>query len=96
MNALIPRVRRPGANKMDRVEAERIPATRLRVGEAWRLHKGSNVAVCIVRSHELGWKLVLRGGPMLFSKVCRSMNETLSTLEQWRTAMLERGWNIDG
>jgi hypothetical protein len=39
-------------------------------------------------------RLVLRGGPNAVSKVCRSVTEALSTLEQWRTAMLERGWNV--
>jgi hypothetical protein len=81
---------------MDMVEGECTPGTRLSLGEAWRLHKGSNTAICSVGSHEQGWKLVLRGGPMLFSKVCRSVNEALSTQEQWRTAMLERGWNAEG
>ena len=81
---------------MDTVQGERIRDSRLSLGEAWRLHKGTNVAVCSIGSHELGWKLVLRGGPMLFSKVCRSINEALSTQEQWKTAMVERGWNADG
>ena len=81
---------------MDTVQGERSRDSRLSLGEAWRLYKGTNVAVCSIGSHELGWKLVLRGGPMLFSKVCRSINEALSTQEQWRTAMVERGWNADG
>lgn len=68
---------------------------RLNPGEAWRLHKGNHVAICSVKSHELGWKLVLRGGPMLFSKICRTINEALSTQEQWKTAMLERGWTVE-
>ena len=80
---------------MDMVHSEPTADRRLELGEAWRLHKGTQVAICSVRSHELGWKLILRGGPMLFSKVCRSINEALSTQEQWKAAMLERGWNVD-
>ena len=81
---------------MDSVQGGRIRDSRLSLGEAWRLHKGTSVAVCCIGSHELGWKLDLRGGPMLFSKVCRSIDEALSTQEQWKTAMVERGWNADG
>ena len=81
---------------MDMVHGERTTERRLKVGEAWRLHKGSNVAICSVKPHELGWTLVLSGGPMLFSIICRSINEAISTQEQWKTAMLERGWNPDG
>jgi hypothetical protein len=81
---------------MDMAHGERTADTRLKLGEVWRLHKGTHVAICSVRSHDLGWKLVLRGGPMLFSKICRSINEALSTQEQWKTAMVERGWTAEG
>ena len=81
---------------MDRVQGEHAADSPLSLGEAWRLRKGKNVVICSVGSHALGWKLDLRGGPLIFSRVCRSLNEALSTQQQWKMAMVERGWDTDG
>ena len=44
-------------------------------------------------SHELGWELRLEiDGDLQRSAVCRSQDEILDTMEQWKAAMIEKGW----
>ena len=60
---------------------------------AWTLRKGSKAAKCAVWSHQFGWELRLIAGPELVqSQVCRSETELIETQEQWKAAMLEKGW----
>jgi hypothetical protein len=47
-------------------------------------------------SHEFGWELRLMTTDLLRSQVCRSSEEILSTHEQWKAAMLEKGWRAAG
>jgi hypothetical protein len=47
---------------------------------------------CILVTHPLGWELRLMTSDLLRSQVCRSSQEILSTHEQWRAAMIEKGW----
>jgi hypothetical protein len=50
-------------------------------------------AVCRLLSHQLGWELRLEvNGDLQRSEVCRSQDEVLATGEQWKTAMVEKGW----
>ena len=63
--------------------------------DAWVLRKGDRVARCVLVSHQLGWELRLMTPDLLRSQVCRSSEEILSTHEQWKTAMLDKGWRID-
>ncbi len=68
------------------------------LGEAWRLHKvvcgHPRQAVCELWSRQLGWELqlVIDGGDLRRSQVVRSNDEILTVTEQWKTAMVERGW----
>jgi hypothetical protein len=68
------------------------------LGEGWRLHKQvcgrARQAVCELWSHQLGWelRLVIDGGELTRSQVCRSNDEILDTQEQWRAAMVGQGW----
>ena len=68
------------------------------LGEGWRLHKvvcgHPRQAVCELWCHQLGWELqlVIDGGDLRRSQVVRSNDEILTVTEQWKTAMVERGW----
>jgi hypothetical protein len=67
------------------------------LGESFRLRKERNgrqlEAVCWLRTHELGWELVLNvNGNLQRSEVCRSRDEVLDRTDSWRSAMAERGW----
>ena len=44
-------------------------------------------------THPLGWELRLMTSDLLRSQVCRSSEEILSTHEQWKAAMIEKGWS---
>ena len=60
---------------------------------AWTLFKESKTAQCAVWSHQLGWELRLTIGPeFIQSHVCRSQMELIETQEQWKAAMLTKGW----
>ena len=49
--------------------------------------------VCRLMSHELGWELRLEiDGDLQRSAVCRSQDEILDTMEQWKAAMMAKGW----
>ena len=64
------------------------------LGEGWRLHKVigglRREAVCELWSHQLGWelRLVIDGGELTRSQVCRSNDEILDVQEQWKSAMV--------
>ena len=68
------------------------------LGEGWRLHKSicgrARQAVCELWSHQFGWelRLVIDGGELTRSQVCRSNDEILDTQEQWKSAMVGKGW----
>ena len=71
-------------------------ATMLR--ESWRLHKAAcghpRQAVCEVWSHQLGLelRLVIDGRELRRSQVCQSNDEIPALTEQWKAAMVGRGW----
>ncbi len=62
------------------------------LGDAWIMRKGEKVARCILVSHPLGWELRLMMIDLLRSQVCRSSAQVLDTSEQWKAAMIEKGW----
>jgi hypothetical protein len=50
-------------------------------------------ALCTLRSHQLGWELVLEvNGLLARSQVCRSRDEVLDVAEQRHSAMREQDW----
>jgi hypothetical protein len=51
------------------------------------------VARCTLATHPLGWELRLMATDLLRSQVCRSSEEILNTHEQWKAAMIEKGWS---
>ena len=67
------------------------------VGDLFLLHKdkcGEPIeAACRLVTHQLGWELRLEiAGSLQRSEVCRSQDEVLDTSEQWKAAMIEKGW----
>ena len=68
------------------------------LGTGWTLHKSvcgkAREAVCELWSHQFGWelRLVIDGGILQRSHVCRSTEEVLDTEEQWKAAMAGKGW----
>jgi hypothetical protein len=50
-------------------------------------------AACRLVTHALGWELRLEVvGSLQRSEVCRTQDEVLDTSEQWKAAMIEKGW----
>jgi hypothetical protein len=67
------------------------------LGETFRVHKqkcGQQIeAACRLVTHALGWELRLEVvGSLQRSEVCRTQDEVLDTSEQWKAAMIEKGW----
>jgi hypothetical protein len=65
------------------------------LGELFVLLKNRGEAKCSIRSHQLGWELQLIIGSQLEvvqTQVCRTQDDVLATGEQWKAAMVEKGW----
>ena len=65
----------------------------VRVSSGWKLTKDSHSAECELFAHQLGWELrLLIDQDLRMSQVCRSQDDVLTTGEQWKVAMIEKGW----
>jgi len=67
----------------------------IELGELFILKKNGREATCKLRSHQFGWELLLFVGQQLEvvqTQVCRTQDEVLTTGEQWKAAMMEKGW----
>jgi hypothetical protein len=67
------------------------------LGEGFRLHKdrcGRQLeAICKLRTHPLGWELVLSvNDTFQRSEVCRSNDDVQDRTEAWRVSLTDRGW----
>ena len=67
----------------------------IELGDAWTLRKDAKVARCMLVTHPLGWELRLMTNDLLRSQVLRSSEEILITHEQWKAALLEKGWDVE-
>lgn len=88
----------PGMNTRRR---EAWPGYAVDLGEGFRVHReraGRQLeAICWLRTHPLGWELVLSvNGSLQRSEVCRSRDEVVDRTESWRAALLARGWHSPG
>jgi hypothetical protein len=68
------------------------------VGDLFRLHKDKSgrqlEAACRLVTHQLGWELRLEiAGSLQRSQVCRTQDEVLDTSDEWKAAMIEKGWS---
>ena len=70
----------------------------VRDGELFRVHRircGRQLqAACELWTHRFGWelRLVVNDGQLQRSEVCRSPDAVLEVSENWKAAMVERGW----
>jgi hypothetical protein len=65
-----------------------------RLSPAWTLHKGRKKAECSVWSHVLGFELRLdAGGHLLQTEVCRTQDDLIRVQEEWRVALVGKGWS---
>jgi hypothetical protein len=65
------------------------------LGDLFVLHKNRREARAVIVTHQLGWEVRLLVGAQLEvvqTQVCRTQEDVLSTGEQWKAAMLEKGW----
>ena len=67
------------------------------VGDWFRLHKDKSErqieAACRLFTHQLGRELRLEiDGSLQRSQVCRTQDEVLDTSDEWKAAMIEKGW----
>ncbi len=65
------------------------------LGELFMVRKNQVEARCVLRSHQFGWELCLQVGlnrDFLQTKVCRTRDEVLTTGEEWKAQMIEKGW----
>lgn len=66
------------------------------MAELFALAKGNNRRVrCVIFTHQFGFELRLLFGSkaeLLRSQVCRTDDEVLTTGEQWKTGLREKGW----
>jgi hypothetical protein len=68
------------------------------LGDLFRLHMpkcGQQLeAICRLVTHQLGWELRLEvAGSLQMSRVCRTQDEVLLMSEQWKAAMVGKGWS---
>ena len=58
--------------------------------------KGDRIlkGVCEVWTHEMGWelRLMIDGHGLQMSSLCRSGREMVDRADEWRAAMIEKGW----
>lgn len=81
---------------METLRREDWPGHPVDLGEGFRLRKNKHEAVCWLRTHPLGWELVLNvDGALQRSQVCRSQNEILVLTASWKAALLGRDWRGD-
>ena len=65
------------------------------LGEMFLVRKNHVEERCVVRSHQLGWEPCLQLGlkrDFLQTKVCRTGAEVLATGDEWKAAMIAKGW----
>ena len=66
----------------------------VKLGELFLLKNNGREAMPKLRSHQFGWEVRLFIGrhEIMQTKVCRSQDEVLTTGEEWKAAMIEKGW----
>jgi hypothetical protein len=70
-----------------------------RLPDRWRLTKITGdrtmTAVCEVWAVEMGWDLRLQiyGRGLHMSSLCRSGREMVDRADEWKAAMVEKGWS---
>jgi hypothetical protein len=59
------------------------------------LGKGLQRAACQLWSHQFGWELWFTiDGELHRSRVCRSQEEVLDTIDRWKAGFVAKGWSV--
>lgn len=69
--------------------------TPIALGDLFILHRNRREAEAVLFTHQLGWEVRLLIGAqqeVVQTQVCRTQEEELTTGEQWKAAMGEKGW----
>ena len=65
-----------------------------RVGQWWRLTKGSRAVVCDIYTHPLGGELRCDvDGEMFGTRASRSLDDLLRASDEWKAGFQEKGWS---
>ena len=67
----------------------------IELGDLFRLQKNRREARAALFTHQFGWEVRLLVGSQLEvvqTQVCRDQEEVLRTGEQWKQALIEKGW----
>jgi hypothetical protein len=68
----------------------------IKIGEVFHVQKDQKRAVCELWTHPFGWELRLEAaGEIIQTQVCRSQEGRGRPFEQWKGAMIEKGWSDD-
>jgi hypothetical protein len=70
--------------------------TPVELGELFVVYKNRRAARAVIVTHQLGWEVRLIVGSqseVAQTQVCRTQEEVLATGEQWKAAMIEKGWS---
>lgn len=65
------------------------------LGEWFVMRRGRREIRCKLFSHPSGWELRLVMGEradVMLTRVCRSRDDVVVTREQWKTALIDKGW----
>ena len=85
----------PGPMPLQVLQRPNWQGTPIELGDLFRLHKNRREARGALVTHQLGWEIRLLVGSQLEvvqTQVCRDQEEVLRTGEQWKQAMVEKGW----
>jgi hypothetical protein len=72
--------------------------TPIQLGDVFRITKNRREARAALFTHQLGWEVRLLVGSQLEivqTQVCRDQEEVLRTGEEWKAAMIEKGWTVE-
>jgi hypothetical protein len=63
------------------------------LGELFVVQKHAR-RTCRIHSHQFGWEMraLNRHTEVVQTQVCRSPHDVLTTGEQWKATMIEKGW----
>lgn len=65
------------------------------LGELFVMRRGRREIRCKMFSHQSGWQLCLvmgAGADVMLTKVCSSRDDVVRTGEEWKTALIDKGW----
>jgi len=80
---------------IDAVPAEDWNGSSTELGELFVMRRGRREIRCKLFSHQSGWELRLVMGvraDVMLDKVCASQDDVLRAGEQWKTALIDKGW----